>query len=57
MGLRGLARVFDDLAMKLPPELRMGTERLDLGDAAVLRALVDEVEQLLVPRLLGEEES
>lgn len=55
--LRGLARVFDDLAMKLPPELRMGTERLDLGDAAVLRALVDEVEQLLVPRLLGEEES
>jgi DNA repair exonuclease SbcCD nuclease subunit len=53
--LRALGDEFGELAAKLPPELREGDDALRLDDPAALRALVDDVEQLLVPRLLGRE--
>ena len=55
--LAGLAAVFADLEKKLPAELREGDGGLSLSAPATLRTLVDEVEQLLLPRLLeGAEE-
>ena len=48
-----LASVFDDLLQKLPGEVREGADGLDLSDRDTLRNLLDEAEQLLVPRLVG----
>lgn len=50
--LAELAGVFADLDKRLPPELREGEGALRLLEPATLRALVEEVEQMLVPRLL-----
>jgi DNA repair exonuclease SbcCD nuclease subunit len=50
--LAALAEVFADLDKKLPAELREGEGALVLSDPETLRALVDEVEQSLLPRLL-----
>jgi DNA repair exonuclease SbcCD nuclease subunit len=49
--LADLAQVFADLDKKLPAELREGEDAISLSDPATLRALVDEVEQSLLPRL------
>lgn len=46
-----LLEIFAELDKKLPAELREG-EGLRLSDPAFLRGLMDDVEQLLVPRLL-----
>ena len=52
-----LAPVFHDLLQKLPGEVREGTEGLDLTDADTLRSLLEDAEQLLAPRLVGEDET
>jgi hypothetical protein len=41
-----------DLRHKLPPELREAEDGLRLDDPAELSGLLDEVEQMLIPRLL-----
>lgn len=46
-----------ELDKKLPAELREGDGALRLGEPATLRALLDDVEQMLVPRLAGEGEA
>lgn len=50
--LAELAAVLADLDKKLPAELREGEGALRLADPALLRAMLDDVEQMLVPRLL-----
>ena len=50
--LSELATVLSELDKKLPAELREGEGALRLSDPATLRALLDDVEQMLVPRLL-----
>lgn len=50
--LAELAAVFAELDKKLPAELREGESPLLLTDAATLRAIVEDVEQTLLPRLL-----
>ena len=50
--LKVLLELFADLEKKLPAELREG-DGLRLGEPAFVRALMDDVEQLLVPRLLA----
>jgi DNA repair exonuclease SbcCD nuclease subunit len=50
--LGDLAAVLADLEKKLPAELREGEGALLLSDPAVLRALVEDVEQTLLARLL-----
>jgi DNA repair exonuclease SbcCD nuclease subunit len=50
--LADLSAVFADLEKKLPLELREGEGALLLSDAKAMRALVDDVEQMLLPRLL-----
>ena len=50
--LAALAACFADLEKKLPPELREGDGALVLSDVATMRAIVDDVEQSLLPRLL-----
>lgn len=50
--LAELAAVFAELDKKLPAELREGEGALMLGDLATLRAVVEDVEQTLLPRLL-----
>jgi hypothetical protein len=50
--LAALATTFAELEKKLPPELREGDGALLLADAATLRAIVEDVEQTLLPRLL-----
>ena len=50
--LAALASTFAELEKKLPPELREGEGALLLADAATLRAIVEDVEQTLLPRLL-----
>jgi DNA repair protein SbcD/Mre11 len=47
-----LAACFAELEKKLPAELREGDGALLLSDVATMRALVDDVEQTLLPRLL-----
>jgi exonuclease SbcD len=49
---RALLEELADLKHKLPPELRDGDDGLKLDDPALVTALLDDVEQLLVPRLL-----
>ncbi|MBX3188086.1 MAG: DNA repair exonuclease [Labilithrix sp.] len=50
--LAELGAALAELDKKLPPELREGDDGLLLADAATLRAIVDDVEQTLLPRLL-----
>lgn len=47
-----LASVLADLEKKLPPELREGEGALSLVDPTTVRALIDDVEATLLPRLL-----
>ena len=54
--VRSLGSVFQDLLQKLPGEVREGAECLDLTDPDTLTSLLEEAEQLLVPRLLGGDE-
>lgn len=42
-----------ELGAKLPPELRDGPDSLRLDDPNLVASLADELEQLLLPRLLG----
>jgi len=55
--LAELAGVFAELDKKLPAELREGDGALVLTDAATLRAIVEDVEQTLLPRLLEGDEA
>jgi DNA repair exonuclease SbcCD nuclease subunit len=48
---------FDDLKRKLPRELREGEEGIRLDDPETLRGALDDVEQLLLPRLVERERS
>jgi DNA repair protein SbcD/Mre11 len=50
--LAELASIFSELEKKLPVELREGEGAIVLGDEATLRAIVEDVEQTLLPRLL-----
>ncbi len=50
--LAALATSFAELEKKLPPELREGDGAMLFADAATLRAIVEDVEQTLLPRLL-----
>lgn len=50
--LASLASVLADLDKKLPAEVREGDSPLVLSDPGVLRALVEDVEQTILPRLL-----
>jgi DNA repair exonuclease SbcCD nuclease subunit len=50
--LAALASVLADLDKKLPAEVREGDAPLALSNATVLRALVEDVEQTILPRLL-----
>jgi DNA repair protein SbcD/Mre11 len=53
--LVSLAAGLDELKKKLPAELREGEEALRFDDPAYLRALVDDVEQMILPRLVHAE--
>jgi DNA repair exonuclease SbcCD nuclease subunit len=55
--LDALAGVFADLDKRLPVELREGRDALALSDPATLRGLVEEVERMLLPRLLEQSTS
>jgi DNA repair protein SbcD/Mre11 len=48
------AELFQELAQKLPAEVRSGAEGLKLDDEALLQELLEEVEQLLLAELLEE---
>jgi DNA repair exonuclease SbcCD nuclease subunit len=50
--LNTLLRVFDDLKSKLPVEYRQWEEALNLDDPATLKTLLEDVEQILISRLL-----
>ncbi len=50
--LAALGAELAELEKKLPAELREGEGALLLSDPATLRALLEDVEQMLVPRLL-----
>lgn len=50
--LEELAAVLAEVDRKLPAELREGEGGLRLDDPATIRALLDDVEQTIVPRLL-----
>jgi DNA repair exonuclease SbcCD nuclease subunit len=50
--LAALIEKLSDLRHKLPPELREAEDGLKLDDPAELAGLLDEVEQMLIPRLL-----
>jgi DNA repair exonuclease SbcCD nuclease subunit len=54
-GLRGLLGELKDLRAKLPPELREGDEALRLEDPAEVQAVLGDVEQILLTRLLHKE--
>ena len=56
VGLADIARVFDDLKNRLPPEYRELEDALQLDDPAALAGLLSDVEQLLIPRLLAARE-
>lgn len=47
---------FDDLKAKLPPDYRRLDAALDLDDPATLSALLEDLEQFLIPRLLDASE-
>ena len=50
--IASLAAVLAELDKKLPPELREGEGALSLVDPKTVRALIDDVEATLLPRLL-----
>ncbi len=50
--IASLAAVLGELDKKLPPELREGEGALSLVDPATVRGLIDDVEAMLLPRLL-----
>jgi hypothetical protein len=50
--LAELVALLADLDKKLPSELREGDGALVLGEHAAMRAIVEDVEQTLLPRLL-----
>ena len=52
-----LAPVFHDLLQKLPGEVREGANCFDPTNADTLRSLLETAKQLLVPRLVGEDEA
>ena len=54
--LAALAATFAELEKRLPAELREGEGALLLADAATIRAIVEDVEQTLLPRLLENDE-
>lgn len=54
-GLRELLLQFKDLKQKLPVELREGADAINLNDPTLLRGLLGDAEQILLPRLLGRE--
>jgi predicted phosphodiesterase len=54
--LAALATELADLDKKLPREVKQGLDALRVDDPALLREVLDEVEALLLPRLLGMEE-
>ena len=54
-GLAGLAATLSGLRDQLPSEARLGPDGFDPGDPDTLARLLEEVEQLLVPRLMGED--
>jgi hypothetical protein len=49
----GLTALFDDLRRKLPAGITGGQDGLRLDDPALIAESLDEVEQLLLTRLLG----
>ncbi|MCK6535398.1 MAG: DNA repair exonuclease [Polyangiaceae bacterium] len=51
--LSSLSQEFGELANKLPLSMREGPDSLRLDDPETLRRALDEVEQLLLPRLVG----
>jgi DNA repair exonuclease SbcCD nuclease subunit len=53
--LAELVAVFAELEKRLPPELREGEGAILLADVAAMRAIVEDVEQTLLPRLLESE--
>ena len=53
--LAELCAELGELRAKLPAELRDGPDSLRLDDPAMVAGLADELEQLLLPRLLGSE--
>lgn len=55
-GIGDLLKEFSDLRNKLPHEYRQLHEAIDLDDPASLEVLLEDVEQLLVPRLLDAKE-
>jgi DNA repair protein SbcD/Mre11 len=46
---------FKSLFKKIPKEMHKGIDGFDLEDSEALRLLIDDVEQLLIPQLLAEE--
>jgi hypothetical protein len=57
MELNALLRHFNDLKHKLPPEYYQLDDTLNLNEPATLVDLLEDVEQLLIPRLLDVRES
>jgi DNA repair protein SbcD/Mre11 len=53
VGLAGLLRELSSLKNKLPPEVREGEDAIRLDDPAFLRGTLEDVEELLISRLLG----
>jgi DNA repair exonuclease SbcCD nuclease subunit len=53
--LASLGEALADLRVKLPPALREGDDALGLDDPTALAAALDEVESMLLPRLLDQE--
>ena len=56
MELNALLSHFGDLKHKLPPEYNQLDDTLDLNNPATLIGLLEDVEQLLIPRLLDAQE-
>lgn len=50
-----LLKQFRPLHQKLPLELRQGADAMSLDDPAILREILPEVEQILLPRLLEQD--
>jgi DNA repair exonuclease SbcCD nuclease subunit len=53
--LQSLLAEFSTFRQKLPLELRQGADAIDFDDPALLKNLLPEVEQILLPRLLDSE--
>lgn len=53
--LRDLVSEFKDLKQRLPLDLREGIDAINLDDPGLLRALLGDAEQILLPRLLERE--